>query len=176
LVKSLAQSLAEISGNVMRPSVMDVMNALGMVVVGNLKAVTPVGARGALRNRTTYRIVERSYEWGDVVEMQIIQPARRRGGAGRYYRPHVTMGTRPHRPPSRFLIPWVRKVFGYSGRQAVWAAWLVASAIAKHGTKPNNYTEVALRNSQPDIEDAAELIGDFIVARLADDYRRRARA
>lgn len=71
-------------------------------------------------------------------------------------------GTRPHMPPVKSLIPWVRAVLGVGPKEAPGVAFLVARKIAKHGTPAQRPMARVLERTQGPIarmyEDTAEEI------------------
>ena len=65
----------------------------------------------------------------------------RRVGSGLPYAKPVEFGSRPHWPPLASLQPWARRHGFPAGRQG---AFLVARAIARHGTKAKPFLNPAL--------------------------------
>jgi hypothetical protein len=80
----------------------------------------------------------------------------------------VELGTKPHMPPVKALIPWVRAVLGLSAKEAPSVAFLIARKIAKRGTKPQRPLQrVLLRNEAAIVrmfENTAEEITRQVVA------------
>lgn len=84
---------------------------------------TPVD-RNELRGSITFEIDTRTVPlWGKV-------------GTDVKYAPYVEFGTEPHWPPLSALQPWARRHGFPPGRAG---AFLVARAIARHGTKAREF-------------------------------------
>lgn len=66
------------------------------------------------------------------------------GGPTASYALYVERGTRPHWPPVEALKPWARRVLHDES-----AAFLVARAISKRGTKAKPYLEPAFKDEVP---------------------------
>ncbi len=79
--------------------------------------------------------------------------------AGVPYAPYVEFGTRPHWPPLSAMQPWARRHGFPAGRVG---AFLVARAIARHGTKPQPYMEPALKESEDDINKFLDMASEEI--------------
>jgi len=107
---------------------------IGSLLVPALKAETPIGATGHLRNYTVFQVLGKAED----MKLEIRQSAASEKGF--MYGVAVRQGTRPHFPPYRALIPWVIRKLGISlEKEAARVAFLVARKISKVGTKPNAY-------------------------------------
>lgn len=58
------------------------------------------------------------------------------------YSGYVEKGTRPHFPPVEAIFRWVRIKFGLAEKAARQAAWAIAVAMSKRGTKGTFFMEV----------------------------------
>ena len=56
-------------------------------------------------------------------------------GSAAVYGAPLEFGTRPHFPPIKPILFWVEKKLGLAGKEAKSAAFCIARAISKHGTK-----------------------------------------
>lgn len=90
----------------------------------DVKLNTPVGA-GPIHLRDT--IFSRVQD-GDPVTVGIVGTPLQHGLP-------VEMGTKPHFPPVAPIRHWVERKLGLSGREADSAAFAIARAISKRGTK-----------------------------------------
>lgn len=136
------------------------LRRIGDMIVPILKAHTPVGATHRLRNKTFYQVGGGPFGQ----RLVVWQGAEQRGY---FYGRAVRGGTRPHMPPYRELIPWVRAVLGIGAAEAGRVAWLVARKIARRGTRPNQYHVAALRQAAPSIQAIVNETGATIAARLS---------
>lgn len=72
------------------------------------------------------------------------------GGAAKSYAAAVHEGRRPGKmPPSKALIPWVRKKLGVPEDEAAGVAFVIAKNIWANGTKPTKYLERPLMDAIP---------------------------
>lgn len=132
------------------------LRRMGQHLVPIVKQETPVGATSRLRNYTVFQVLGTRLDQ----RMEIRQSAFR----GDYpYGVGVRLGTRPHFPPYRELIPWVIRKLGVDARQAPRVAFLVARKISKVGTKPNPYHERAFNASLSELQEMAREAVDHIV-------------
>ena len=92
-----------------------------------------------------------------------LAPLRAVISANAHYAPYVEFGTRPHWPPLSAMQPWARR-HGFPGGQR--GAFLVARAIARHGTRPQPFMAPALHQSIPDIERFLEELAQDIEKRF----------
>lgn len=60
----------------------------------------------------------------------------------------VEMGTKPHFPPTGPIQFWVEKKLGLSGKEAASAAFLIARAISRRGTKAVKMLEKAVGDNE----------------------------
>lgn len=71
------------------------------------------------------------------------------------YAVYVEEGTRPHRPgsmpDSRRLLPWVKLKLRLQGKEANRAAFAIARAIGKRGTRPQPYMRPTYENTQSQV-------------------------
>lgn len=133
------------------------LREMGRVLMPEVKKETPVGATGKLKNTTTFQIMGTAED----MRMEIRQSAFR----GDYpYGVGVRLGTRPHFPPYRALIPWVTKKLGVDSERAPTVAFLIARKISKVGTKPNPYHVRAYKSKLGELE----RISADIMNKLAD--------
>jgi len=93
---------------------------------------TPVDT-GRLRGSVTYQVRQR----GDGARGVI--------GTAVEYAPFVEFGSRPHWPPLSAMQPWARR-HGFPEGQA--GAFLVARAIARHGTPATHFLRNAVKDNQ----------------------------
>jgi len=102
------------------------------ILVPALKDNTPKGATGKLKKTTRGEVLGK----GDDLRLEVRQLAWR----GDYpYGVGVRMGTRPHMPPYKALIPWVVAKWHATPKDAPRRAWFLAKHIQEHGTKANPY-------------------------------------
>ncbi len=136
------------------------LRRIGRHMIPILKAETPTGANHHLRNKTA----------GEIIGGFMAQRLEIRQGAsskrGFFYGSAVRMGTRPHFPPYRELIPWVTAKMGYTGSKASSVAFLVARKISRFGTKPNRYHERALIKGKAGVQQIVSEEGQNLVAWL----------
>ena len=81
----------------------------------------------------------------------------------------VELGTKPHMPPSKALIPWVRAVLGVSAKEAPGVAYLVARKIAKSGTKAQRPLARTLAEIDGQVIAIFEAAAGRIAAQLTGD-------
>jgi len=136
-----------------------VFTELGEVLKRRLRLRTPRGVSGQLATSTDFRIIvgdteqtgEREYR------LEMIQTA---DNSGFIYRPIVVSGRLPGKmPPMLALRGWVQLRWGLNTVQATRGAYRLARHIAAHGTQPNTYTNRVIRESQGDIDAAADQLG-----------------
>tara|TARA_Y100000310_G_C20591026_1_gene767988 strand:+ start:22 stop:597 length:576 start_codon:yes stop_codon:yes gene_type:complete len=142
---------------------------LGEILEADLRAETPVGATGQLRDSTTFstHIVHETQE--SSVFLIMAQPARNRGIL---YQQFVVAGRQPGTPPySVWLWPWVSAKWQLSGYRLRQAAFRLARHIGRFGTRPNDYPAIVIANNQDAIHETAARIGRTITAHLMD-FRR----
>jgi hypothetical protein len=89
-----------------------------------VKRLTPEGAGPIHLRDTIFQKLEMRGEgaWGMV-------------GTPAIYGESLEYGTRPHFPPIKPILFWVEKKLGLSGKEAKSAAFCIARAISKRGTK-----------------------------------------
>ena len=103
----------------------------------------PAVAFGALADGVTGEVYEENKKQ---VGRVFLQPPVDRYGL------FVELGTRPHRPPLYALYPWVQVKFGLTDLQEIRAAaWGVADAIAKRGTRGHFMFQRALDEHERDV-------------------------
>lgn len=82
----------------------------------------------------------------------------------------VELGSRPHMPPVTPLVTWVQEVKGLSGKEATAAAWRIAMAIKRRGTKAQRPFARTLERAQPTLgqifEGAAQSIAIHLAAQV----------
>lgn len=109
---------------------------IGRLLVPAVKGETPTGATRKLRNSTTFQILGKAED----MRMEIRQSAFSDDGFA--YGVAVRLGTKPHFPPPRALVPWVRRKLGIGDeKEALSIAWAIAFKISRVGTKKNPYHE-----------------------------------
>ena len=115
--------------------------------VKDIKAVTPVGT-GDLRNSTKYRINHYSTRAGyPTTAVVVFQDAFRNTDTNDFFYARARQrGSRPANVPFQNLMPWVQAKFGLKGRQATYAAYYLAKAIATEGLKGYNYLREPIGN------------------------------
>lgn len=103
------------------------------------------GTGNKVANGGLYNSVEAVYKGNGVVQMFMAN----------YWR-YVDQGRDAgKRPPVSSLLPWIQKRFGLSGKEALGAAFAIATNIAKFGIKKTNFFE----NASVKIED--KIVADF---------------
>lgn len=102
-------------------------------MVPALKEYTPEGASSRhMKGKTVGEIL------GQAEDMRL--EIRQSAWNGSYpYGVGVRMGTRPHWPPYRALIPWVSLKWGGTDKEVRQSAFFLARKISRVGTKPNDY-------------------------------------
>lgn len=95
-----------------------------------VKAATPEGAGPIHIRDTVHSLVTQRGEafWGLV-------------GTPAIYGEPLERGSKPHFPPVAPIRFWVEKVLGKTGREAQSAAFCIARAISRRGTKPRQMFE-----------------------------------
>lgn len=136
------------------------LREMGRTLVPLVKQETPLGATHHLRNYTVFQVLGTK----DDQRMEIRQSAF----SGSYpYGVGVRMGTKPHFPPYKALIPWVTKVIGADVKMAPRIAFLIARKISKVGTKENPYHQRALDTAMPELTRITEQAATNIAAKVA---------
>ncbi len=79
----------------------------------------------------------------------------------------LELGTKPHMPPIDALVPWVKAVLGVDPKRARSVAFLVARKIARKGTKPKRYFELAAAATEGQVLRMFEDAAGRIAAHLA---------
>jgi len=79
----------------------------------------------------------------------------------------VEMGTKAHFPPTEPIRFWVQKVLGLQGREAKAAAFLIARAISRRGTKGAAMFEQGFSENESQVMRILEGIADEIVRRVS---------
>ena len=103
----------------------------------------PAVAFGVLADSVTGEVYQQS---GKQVGRVFLRPPADRYGL------FVEVGTRPHRPPLYALYPWVQIKFDLSDLQEIRAAaWGVADAIAKRGTRGHFMFHRAIEEHERDV-------------------------
>lgn len=118
------------------PSVERLLKRAALTIEGAAKGLAPVDT-GRLRASIT----------------SVVEPDRAVVAPAVFYGAYVEFGTRPHWPPLAALQPWASRHGFPMGSPG---AFLVARAIARHGTKPHPYMRPAAENSVDDIKGFAE--------------------
>lgn len=67
---------------------------------------------------------------------------------GMNYGRAVEEGTQPHFPNPDALRPWVERVLGVRGKEAMDKAWMIARAISRRGTRAQPYMQPAAESSR----------------------------
>ena len=112
------------------------------ILVPAVKDASPVGATKNLRNKTVGQVLG-TYE---DMRLEVRQSAFNKNypyGVG------VRLGTRPHWPPYKALIPWVKAILNAPQPERV--AFLIARKISKVGTKANPYHEKVAQQKSGDV-------------------------
>ena len=118
---------------------------IGRIMVPRIKAETPVGATGKLRQYTVFQIKGKKED----LRLEFRQSSR---SGSFFYGVAVREGTKPHFPPIEALIPWVRKKLGIGdAKQARSVAFLIARKISRVGNKANPYHERVFQSSVGEI-------------------------
>lgn len=78
----------------------------------------------------------------------------------------LELGTKPHMPPVKALVPWVIEALGVEPKRAERVAFLVARKIARVGTKAQKPFEKSLGVTQPQIVRMFEAAAGRIAAQL----------
>lgn len=143
-------------------SVNNGLREIGRIMAPTLKAHTPRGATGHLRNSTRFQVMPVGEEW----ELQVRQGAQTKDGV--FYGRFTRGGRRPgRRPPIQALEAWVEKVLGVPRARVRSVAFLVARKIGREGIPPNPYHERALEEAMPQIQDQVTAMGTRVTAFLA---------
>ena len=143
-----------------------VLENLGKTLVLNLMARTPIGVSGTLRDSTRFRVVTLIHENITEFKLQIIQAAYANGFD---YQPIVVHGRLPGlMPPPLALRGWVMLKWGLDTVQATIAAQRLAVHIGRFGTSSNNYTLLAIEDSQGALTEAANSLGLAFALTIAD--------
>lgn len=104
-----------------------ILNEEAKTLVDTLKAKSPVGATGQLKNG--WKIVPARRQRNQLT-VQVSVDNTSQNSINRI------AGRPPGRmPPSNALVPWVRAKLGISGSRARGVAYVIARAIGKRGTK-----------------------------------------
>ena len=117
-----------------------------------IKKNTPVGA-GPIHLRDT--IFSRVQEGASASEGIVGTPMQ--------HGLSVEMGTKPHFPPVAPIRHWVERKLGLSGREADSAAFAIARAISKRGTKGAGMFEKAFENNETAVIRLLEMIPADII-------------
>ncbi|WP_341893880.1 hypothetical protein [Ferrovibrio terrae] len=81
----------------------------------------------------------------------------------------VELGSKPHRPPVKPLEDWAHLKLGLPYDEAAAAAWRIASAISRRGTKPAHMFKRAFERNRGQVQRIFEKAG----ARVRDQAGRR---
>ena len=121
-----------------------------------VKRLTPEGAGPIHLRDTIFQKVEMRGEgaWGMV-------------GTPAIYGESVEYGTRPHFPPLAPIRFWVEKKLGLSGKEAKSAAFCIARAISKRGTKGAHMFNKAFDMNESQVIGILERIPEDIVKAVA---------
>lgn len=125
---------------IVQEEVVPAMLEATLLLEREIKERAPAGASNLLRNSIQARPLE-------------IAPD---GIAGKVsttldYAIPVELGTRPHRPPVAPILDWVEAKLGLTGEEAEEAAYKIASAIAKRGTKGRFMFERGYQENLPQL-------------------------
>lgn len=126
--RKLEQIAADLHGKPM----LEAMRDCTLLVANDAKRLAPVDM-GGTRASITPTVRAHGNEVQGVVGSNLMRAA------------YMELGTRPHWPPIDALRVWARR-HGIS-------AYLVARAIARHGTKPRRFLQGALENNQGRIKE-----------------------
>ena len=118
------------------PAVERMLRRAALTIEGEAKGLAPVDT-GRLRASIT----------------SVVEPDRAVIAPAVFYGAHVEFGTRPHWPPLAALQPWASRHGFPAGSPG---AFLVARAIARHGTRPQPYMQPAAEASVDEITGFAE--------------------
>lgn len=117
------------------------------ILVPAVKSESPRGATGNLKTKTVGQVLGRDED----MRLEIRQSAFNKQFP---YGVAVRMGTRPHFPPYRELIPWVSAKLHPEKPERV--AFLVARKISKVGTKANPYHEKVMEAHGAEVQSVME--------------------
>lgn len=78
----------------------------------------------------------------------------------------VEFGTRPHFPPTGPIQHWVERKLGISGKEAESAAFLIARAISRRGTKGAHMFEKGFEENQDRVLSILGRIPEEIINRI----------
>ncbi len=110
-----------------------------LLLVREIKELTPVGVTGLLRGSVTHSIVTRIR--GVEMSGKVFSPVS--------HAVPVELGTKPHFPPLAPLRDWVEKKLGVSKSESRGVAFLIARKIAAKGTPPQKPFETgASKNAE----------------------------
>lgn len=142
----------------------EALRRVGRILVPALKAETPVGATGHLRNYTVSQVMGMKED----MRLEIRQSAHSESGF--FYGVAVRQGTRPHFPPPRALVPWVMRKLGITGeKEALSVAYAIAVKISRVGTKANPYHVRVMEAQQPFlVQTMIQIIDEQVVGKIAD--------
>ena len=121
-----------------------------------VKRLTPEGA-GPIHLRDT--IFQRTEMRGESAWGMVGTPA--------IYGESVEYGTRPHFPPLKPILFWVEKKLGLMGKEAKSAAFCIARAISKRGTKGQHMFQKGFEMNEARVIDILNRIPEDIVKAVA---------
>ena len=143
IVQLAARSAA--AGRAVRDELVGAMTKSAIMVQGDARILVPVDT-GRLRNSIAYEV----QPTGDGVVAKV--------GTGVVYARYVEEGTAPHFPP-------VSAVAGWANRHGI-EPFLVARAIARHGTKARPYLKPALQKNLAAINEQFKQAAVRVLAKL----------
>src|SRR3990167_4093527 len=149
-VEGLEELKQKLSANVTEASVKEFLAKSAMEVEKNAKLNSPVDT-GRLRASINNKV-----EIGTGRARAII-------GTNVTYAPYQEFGTAPHFPPLAAMQPWARR-HGFPPGNA--GAYLVARAIAQHGTKGKFYMKKGFEQSLNTINTLMRALGESIKMKL----------
>lgn len=139
----------------MAPVITRLLRRAAITIEGEAKRLAPVDTgrlRASITSVIRFRAGPETIQEGVLVGGPV-SPESARIGPAVTYGAHVEFGTRPHWPPMSALQPWASR-HGFPPGSA--GAFLVAKAIAQHGTRPQPYMEPAAMASVDKIQGFAE--------------------
>lgn len=151
-IDSLVKRFPEVSREVRESKISEAL----LLLEGRVKEKTPQGA-GPIHLRDT--IFPKVQVTGDQVT-GILGTPQEHGAPVEY-------GTKPHFPPTEPIRYWVRKVLGLQGKEARTAAFLIARAISRRGTKGAAMFEKGFEENEGQVMRLLEDIASEIVRRVS---------
>jgi hypothetical protein len=147
-LEELTRRYPEASGKARRARLTEALLLLERAI----ERLTPEGAGPIHLRDTIFSEVSRRGEafWGLV-------------GTPAIYGESLEMGTKPHFPPIAPIRFWVEKILGLSGKDAQSAAFCIARAISRRGTKGRHMFEQGFEQNEAQVVGILERIPEDIV-------------